>query len=71
MNEKIAAVFTHLIRTSHTFSWETVVKEIKTANIPVKNWMRVRRLMQELIADGTISRIDSVYVEEYRVNLSV
>ena len=45
--------------------WPEIVAEIKTAKIDVKNWLVVRGVIQFMINEGMIARVDDIFVEKY------
>lgn len=65
MNDRIFAVFDKLIAERDSFDWNTVLREVRAAQIPVKNWLKVRAVLQWFINEGIIQRTDSVTEERY------
>jgi hypothetical protein len=61
------SVLAYLIDGSTKFSWHDVVQAMNENGVKVKNWLKVRGLLQERINLGMIKRTRSVKVEEYRV----
>ena len=66
-NEQVIEVFEQLVQ-KEKFSWEDVGVAVNAANIKVKNWLKVRGVMQRFfINTGRIKRTNDVFVEEYKV----
>lgn len=65
--ERIASTIQTLISNRKMFDWQTLVEVIKTENIPVSDWRMVRNVLQGFIHRGKVTRVPSVFVEEYEV----
>lgn len=66
-NDRVFAVFDRLISSNSSFDWHTIMQEVKADKIPVKNWMRVRNVLQGFINRGALVRSSDTRVEEYVV----
>ena len=66
-NHKVAEVFEKLMKDNDKFFWEDVVAAVEKDKIKVKNWLKVRGVMQYFINIGRIVRTKDVMVEEYIV----
>ena len=67
LNQRIGMTFDLLIARRDPFDWNTVVREVKADRIPIRNWMKVRGILQGFINEGVLTRAPSVEVEEYIV----
>ncbi len=66
-NNRVFAVFDRLIDNSSSFDWNTIMREVQADKIPVKNWLRVRHVLQWFVDRETLVRSSDIRVEEYIV----
>lgn len=54
-----------LQKNNDEISWEQIVEAIKSTGVPVKNWLRVRDVLQHFIYSGKLTRTNNLMVEVY------
>jgi hypothetical protein len=63
-NEKILkAIQTAL--SNGSCEWSDIVKSVNDAKITIKNWMTVRGVLQWMIDNNMITRVNNVHKEQY------
>lgn len=65
--DEVHKAFQAVLVDKKEISWEQLVKAVRDAGIPVKNWLNVRRILQLLINQGILKRTGDLYVEVYEV----
>ena len=63
-DENIFNALDRLIKPGQETAWKTIVSSV-SSEIPIKNWLKVRGVLQYMINEGMIERTDSVHVEHY------
>ena len=67
-NENIFLVLDKTCEGKKKVSWEQIVKAVNESGMVIKNWMKVRNVLQWFINNGRLSRTSDVRVEEYAVS---
>jgi hypothetical protein len=63
-NEKIAKAIQNAIRNG-SCEWSDIVQSINDAKITIKNWMTVRGVLQWMLDEKIIVRVNNVHKEQY------
>ena len=63
-NEKIAKAIQNAIRNG-SCEWSDIVQSVNDAKISIKNWMVVRGILQWMLDEKMIVRVDDVHKEQY------
>ena len=63
-NEKIAKAIDSAIRNG-SGEWSDIVQSVNDAKITIKNWMTVRGVLQWMLDEKMIVRVNSVQKEQY------
>lgn len=61
--QKCLSILTATI-TAQPVDWQVIVKAIEE-QMAIKNWLKVRGVLQWMINQGQVKRVASVHVEEY------
>lgn len=48
-------------------SWDDILEGVRGAGCVVRNWLRIRDVLQMYMDDGLIRRTKNIHVEEYEV----
>lgn len=67
-NENIFLVIEKTYAGKKKVSWNQITEAVKESDMVIKNWMKVRNVLQWFIINGCLVRTDDLHVEEYRVN---
>ena len=46
--------------------WSDIVESVKSAKIPIKNWLVVRGVLQWMINEQIVVRINDIHKEQYQ-----
>ena len=46
--------------------WSDIVESVKSAKIPIKNWLVVRGVLQWMINEQMVVRINNIHKEQYQ-----
>ena len=67
-NENIFLVIEKTCDGKKKVSWEQIVNAVKESGMVIKNWMKVRNVLQWFISNNCLTRTSDLRVEEYAVN---
>lgn len=67
-NENIFLVLEKTCEGKKKVSWEQIVDAVKESGMVIKNWMKVRNVLQWFINNGRLVRTTDIHVEEYIIN---
>ncbi len=67
-NENIFLVIEKTCDGKKKVSWEQVVSAVKESGMVIKNWMKVRNVLQWFISNSRLVRTTDLRVEEYLVH---
>lgn len=65
MDEKYLEALREAVAESDPCPWSKMVEKVKEKQLPVTNWLKVRRVLQYMINHGEIERVNNVRVEHY------
>ena len=64
-NEKILIAIQDALK-NEMCDWTDIVQSVEDANIPVKNWLIVRGVLQWMINNKMVVRIKNIHQEQYK-----
>ncbi len=64
-NENIFLVIDKTCEGKKKVSWEQIVAAVKESGMVIKNWMKVRNVLQWFINNERLVRSSDLHVEEY------
>ena len=67
-NANIFLVVQGAISGKTKISWNEIVQEVQDAGLVIKNWLKVRGVLQYFINHGRLVRTSDLRVEEYIVS---
>lgn len=67
-NENIFLVIERTCEGKKKVSWQEIVADVKGTGMVIKNWMKVRNVLQWFISNDRLVRTDDLRVEEYKVH---
>ena len=67
-NENIFLVIERTCEGKKKVSWQEIVADVKATGMVIKNWMKVRNVLQAFVNNQRLSRAKDVMVEEYQVH---
>jgi hypothetical protein len=67
-NENIFLVLDKTCEGKKKVSWEQIVEAVKESGMVIKNWMKVRNVLQWFINHQRLTRTSDLRVEEYIIS---